>query len=82
MNSRKPQCVFASKVQRTEGSLNHRNKSLSNAVKGVKSAYAIVQAGGQRPHTTAGGVHPDVDIFEDDEDDNMPGPGAYYNPKQ
>lgn len=35
-----------------------------------------------RPHTTAGGMHPDVDIFEDDEDDIMPGPGAYYNPKQ
>jgi hypothetical protein len=41
-----------------------------------------VQAGGMRPHTTAGGMHPDVDIFEDDEDDIMPGPGAYYNPKQ
>lgn len=74
--------VFASRVQRTDSVLNHRNKSLSNAVKGVKSAYAIVQAGGPRPNTTAGGPHPDVDIFEDDDDDAMPGPGAYYNPKQ
>ena len=23
----------------------------------------------------------DIDIFEDDDDDNAPGPGAYYNPK-
>lgn len=46
-----------------------------------------MQAGGghynnQRPNTTAGGLHPDVDIFEDDDDDIQPGPGAYYNPKQ
>lgn len=41
VNSRKPQMVFASKVSRSD-SLNHRNKSLSNAVKGVKSAYAIM----------------------------------------
>ena len=73
--------VFASKVNRTD-SLNHRNKSLSNAVKGVKSAYAIIQGGGgQRPNTTADGLHPDVDIFEDDDEDVQPGPGAYYNPK-
>tara|TARA_B110000285_G_C15109947_1_gene610429 strand:- start:1095 stop:1220 length:126 start_codon:yes stop_codon:yes gene_type:complete len=41
-----------------------------------------VQAGGPRPHTTAGGpMYTDVDIFEDDDEDNQPGPGAYYNPK-
>ena len=81
--------MFASKVQRqSENVVNHRNKSLSNAIKGVKSAYAIVQSGstqavGQRPHTTVGGgFYTDVDIFEDEDDEAMPGPGAYYNPKQ
>ena len=34
-----------------------------------------------RPNTTAA-LQQDLDIFEDDDDEIMPGPGTYYNPNQ
>jgi len=35
---------------------------------------------GARPNTTVG-VQQDLDIFEDEEEEGQPGPGAYFNPK-
>ena len=35
-----------------------------------------------RPQTTIGGnLTGDLDIFEEDDEEEQPGPGAYYNPK-
>ena len=37
-----------------------------------------IKSGKKRPGTTVTGQ--DFDIFEDDDDETMPGPGQYYNP--
>jgi hypothetical protein len=58
-------------------------KTLSSTARGIKSSYNITNtkiATGSlsRPKTTANGA--DIDIFEDEDDGDLPGPGAYYNP--
>lgn len=63
---------------------NNRLKTLSSTSRGIKSSYNIAvtkmaNGTGSRPKTTVNGGA-DIDIFEDEDDGDMPGPGAYYNP--
>lgn len=88
-NTKQASSMFVSKVQRSgtgnqsRGTAN-RNQLTSQTGRGISRSSN--KFGGHvlpRPSTTAGvgSMQEQIDIFEDENDGDVPGPGAYHNPR-
>lgn len=73
--------MFVSKVPRSTSSVANRRAQSRQMSRGGAQSQKPGTQGGRRALQPASQTGQDLDIFEDDDDEGAPGPGAYYNPK-